>query len=181
MLAHIETILEQILGQSVRVHCHDILETCPFRVFNPQLQSLRDLPFINAVEKMAVMNQKTRTNASLRRQFSQHQIETEDLHAVDAFAPLRIDCDFECGAIGRRSNRQVPGLLVERRRQFFENNDGIIRNVVALTKICLKSLLQTGAFYVELNFCALDPLGNLQLLTKGFHFRLGSPSLFLKA
>ena len=70
----------------------------------------------------------------------------------------------------RRSNRQVPGLLVERRRQLFESNDGIIRNVVALTKICLKRLLQMGASYVELNFRALGPLGELQLLTKASVF-----------
>lgn len=53
---YIETVLEPILGQRIRVHGHDILETDPFRVVSPELKSLCDLSLINAIEEMAVMD-----------------------------------------------------------------------------------------------------------------------------
>jgi hypothetical protein len=129
MILNVEAKSEAFPRQSIRVHGHNILEADGFRSFGAELPGLGHLAFVDPIKQMAVMKQKAGTAALFQADFGEHQVEAEDLHVGDAFAPLSIDIDVELRAASGFGDREAAGLLVEPRRPWATR-----ANAEALTK-----------------------------------------------
>ena len=85
-------------------------------MISAKLQGFGNMTLVDAVEKMAVMDQESRPQASSRCKLRQHQIEAEDLHVGDALAALSVDADIDRGTVGCCAHCQAAGFFIKRIR-----------------------------------------------------------------
>ena len=70
----------------VLVHRDDVLKTQLICRFCSNFEGADNLPAIDAVEEVAVVNKKAGADASFRAKPHEHHVEAEDLHVFDPLA-----------------------------------------------------------------------------------------------
>ena len=129
MILKIESSCEPFGRHRIGVHRDDVLKAILVRTLRAQLERFGHLPFVDAVEQVAVMNQKTRPTPLLRANPRQHQVKAEDLHVRDSLTALAGDMHLELRSAGRVRDGQASRAFVERPRQLFEAQNCITNDV----------------------------------------------------
>jgi hypothetical protein len=75
-------------------------------------QRLRDLPLVDAVEKMTIVDEETRAALFFPSNGKERQIQAEDLHLGDAATAVALDCDPEIRTTVRGVDDELTHAVV---------------------------------------------------------------------
>ena len=172
-----EASSEPLLGKNIGIHRHDVLETSGLGTLGAKLKGFGDLSLVDAIEQVAVVQEKAGPATLLQADFGEHQVEAEDLHVGDALTPLPIDMDVELRPTACLGDGEASGFLVEGFRQVLESQDRLAQDVVALVQVVPKRLGQIGPLNVQFGLGTLDTLCSLEALAQTLYLGLGTASL----
>ena len=143
-----------------------------FGSFRTDFECLGDLSSINTVEKMAIVNEKSRTNSSLRAKAHEHHVEREYLHVLDSFASRALDVELENWSVFRLYYSKTASRFVKLTGSFLERENRIVQQLLLLTKILAQSQEKPAALDFQFSLCPFQLLGGRVSLAKSFDFSL---------
>ena len=142
--------VESSLGsgaEGVGVEGDDVLHVLFLRHFGCEREGSRDLPFIDAVVEVAVVDEEIRAALVAVSEDSQGEVETEDDHVVDAATVVGVDPgrDAEAGAAGLDREVGFAAFAVKALCVLGEQQDRFVCLLPALSEVEVDGLLQFEA------------------------------------
>lgn len=121
----------------ILVQGHDVLKFQFLGDLGANFQGADDLASIHAIEEMAVVNQESGSDPAFDAKAHEHQVETEDLHVLDAFATGALHGECEFRAIVGSIDGHAPRRFIQPLRCLFEGEDCFLQSPFPFREIPL--------------------------------------------
>ena len=153
-----------LLERIVFIHRDDVLKAQLRGGFRADFQRAYQLPAINTVEEMAVVDQDSWPQTAAGTQTHQHHVEAENLHVLDALAAGALHRKLKYGPIGCFLHGHATGGLVQALRCLLKRENCLGQARPLFCKVTPQAQRQSVPFDLQLVLGALQLFGGLEAL-----------------